>query len=41
MGGAYSTCGGRGEAYTEFWWRQPEGKNYFEDPGVNGKIILK
>jgi hypothetical protein len=23
------------------WWGKPEGKNYLEDPDVDGKIILR
>jgi hypothetical protein len=31
MVGAFSACGGRVEAYTEFWW-VPEGKRPFGRP---------
>jgi len=32
---------GRTEAYTEFWWRNLMERDYLEDPGVDGRIILK
>ena len=41
MGRTYSTYGGRGEAYTEFWWGKSEGKNHLGDPGADGRIILR
>jgi len=31
----------RREAYTGFWGANPEGQNSWEDPGVDGRIILK
>jgi len=40
MGGACSACGGA-EAYTEFWWGNLRERDYFEYPGVDGRIILK
>ena len=30
-----------GDVYTRFWWGGREGKNHFEDPGVDWRIILK
>jgi hypothetical protein len=27
--------------YTGFWLREPEGKDHLEDPGVDGRIILR
>ena len=30
-----------GELHTEFWWGRPKGKNYLEDLGVDGRIMLK
>jgi hypothetical protein len=31
---------GRGQVYTGLWWRNLREKEYLEDPGVDGKIIL-
>jgi hypothetical protein len=39
MGGACSTNGG--EAYTGFWRRNLREKDHLEDPGVDGRIILR
>jgi hypothetical protein len=32
---------GRKEVHTAFWWRNLREGDHFEDPGVNGRIILK
>jgi len=32
---------GRGEAYVRFWWGNLRERNYLEDPGVEGRIILR
>jgi hypothetical protein len=32
---------GRGEACTGFWWRNLRGRDYWGDPGVDGRIILR
>jgi len=32
---------GRGEAYTVFWWGNQRERNLLEEPGVDGKIILR
>ena len=40
MGGACSAYGERRETYTGFWWGNLREKDYFGDPGVDGRIIL-
>ena len=32
---------GRGEVHREFWWRNLSEDDHLEDPGVDGRIILK
>ena len=32
---------GSGEAYTLFWWRNLRERDHFEDPGIDGRIILR
>jgi hypothetical protein len=32
---------GRGEAHIEFWWEDPRKGDHLEDPGIDGRIILK
>jgi hypothetical protein len=32
---------GRGEVHTGFWWGNLREEDHVEDPGVNGRIILK
>jgi hypothetical protein len=32
---------GRGEMHTGFWWEDLREGNHLEDPGVDGRIILK
>jgi len=29
----------RGEVHTMFWWGNLRERDYFEDPGINGRII--
>jgi hypothetical protein len=40
MGGACSAYGGE-ETCTGFWWGNLRKREQFEDPGVDGRIILK
>jgi len=32
---------GRGKVYTGFWWGNLRERNHMEDPGVDGRIILR
>jgi hypothetical protein len=32
---------GRGEACTGFWWGNLRERDHWEDPGLDGKIILR
>jgi hypothetical protein len=32
---------GRGELYTGFWWGFVRERDYLEDPGGDGRIILR
>jgi hypothetical protein len=34
-------CKGRGEAYTGFWWGNLRERDHLEQPGINGRIILR
>jgi len=34
-------CMGRGEVHTGFWWGKLTEKDRLEDPGVDGRIIVK
>jgi len=40
-GGTCSAYGGRGEAYTGFWWGNLRERGHLGDPGVDGRIILR
>jgi len=41
MGGACSTYGRRGEAYTGFWWGNLRERDQLGDLGIDGRIILR
>ena len=32
---------GGGEVYTEFWWGNLRERNHLEEPGLDGRIILR
>ena len=32
---------GRGEAYKGFWWENVRERDHLEDPGRDGRIILR
>jgi len=32
---------GRGEVCTGFWWGNLRERDYFEDPSIDGRIILR
>jgi len=34
-------CMGRGEVHTGIWWGNLRGRDHLEDPGVDGRIILR
>jgi len=40
MGGEFNMCGKRIDAYKVLWGELMEG-DYFEDPGVDGRIIFR
>jgi hypothetical protein len=39
--GGFSKYEGRGEVHTGFWWGDLREGDHLEDPGVDGRIILK
>jgi len=39
MGGACSKYGG--EVYTGFWWGNLRKRDHLENPGIDGRIILR
>jgi len=41
MGWACRICGGRGETYTGFWRGNLRERDHFEDPGIDGSVILR
>ena len=40
MGGTCSTNGG-GEAYMKSWWGNLRERDYLEDTGIDGRILLQ
>jgi hypothetical protein len=32
---------GKGEVYTRFWWENLRKRDHLENPGVDGRIILR
>jgi hypothetical protein len=41
MGGACSANVGIRGAYTGFWWGKLRDRDHLEDPGIDGRIILR
>jgi len=41
MGEVCSTYRGRGEMYTGFWWRILRDRYNLEEPGVDGRTLLR
>jgi len=41
MGRSCGTCGGIGELYTGFWFRNLRERDHVVQPGVDGRIILR
>jgi hypothetical protein len=41
MGGACSKYGGREEARKGFWWGNLRERDHLEDPGIDGRLILR
>jgi hypothetical protein len=41
IGGACSTNGGKGIVHTGFWLENLRERDHLEDPGMDGRIILK
>jgi hypothetical protein len=39
--GHLAHMGERGDIYTGFWWENLRERDHLEDPGVDGRIILK
>jgi len=31
----------RGEVHTGFWWGTPRERDHFQDPGIDGRTILR
>jgi len=41
MVGACSTYGGDERCIHEVWWRNMKKRDHLEDPGIDGRIILR
>jgi hypothetical protein len=41
MGGACSTNGVKVEEYTGLWWENLRERDHLEEPGIDGRIVLR
>jgi hypothetical protein len=41
MGGACSTYGGKERCMQGLWWENLRERDHLEDPGIDGRIVLK
>jgi hypothetical protein len=39
--GGHVAIMGRGDLYTGFWWGKLRERDYLEDQGIGGRVILK
>jgi len=39
--GEYVACMGEGEVYIGFWWGNLKERDHLDNPGIDGRIILR